>query len=183
MTTISAWLSGRLPDAWFVEAPEVSVDKDEIVVVGRIPAPDRAPDPAPDTAPGPTPDAADDDGEHETRAAERGRIQRWREETRGQRIRIAQEAERQFGRKVAWGAACGETRVLFTHLSIPVMTRLRQPERQVLDTLVEAGVARSRSDALAWSVRLVAQHEADWIQQLRDALVAVQEARRTGPAA
>ena len=117
------------------------------------------------------------------RAAELGRIQRWREETRAQRIRVAQEAERQFDRKVAWGAACGGTRVLFTHLSVPVMTRLRQPERQVLDTLVEAGVARSRSDALAWSVRLVAQHEADWIQQLRDALVAVQEARQAGPAA
>ena len=175
MTTISAWLSGRLPDEWFVEAPEVSVDKDEIVIVGRIPAPDTAPDATP----------ADEIGETETetRAAERGRIQRWREETRAARIRIAQEAERQFDRKVAWGAACGETRMLFTHLSVPVMTRLRQPERQVLDTLVEAGVARSRSDALAWSVRLVAQHEADWIQQLRDALVAVQEARKAGPAA
>ena len=172
MTTISAWLSGRLPDEWFVEAPEVSLDKDEIVIVGRIPAPG--------TASGTTP--ADED-DTETRAAERGRIQRWREDTRAQRIRIAQEAERQFDRKVAWGATCGETRVLFTHLSVPVMTRLRQPERQVLDTLVEAGVARSRSDALAWSVRLVAQHEADWIQQLREALVAVQEARKAGPAA
>ena len=172
MTTISAWLSGRLPDEWFVEAPEVSVDKDEIVIVGRIPAPDATPAEVPQT-----------ETETEARAAERGRIQRWREETRAARIRIAQEAERQFDRKVAWGAACGETRVLFTHLSVPVMTRLRQPERQVLDTLVEAGVARSRSDALAWSVRLVAQHEADWIAQLRDALVAVQEARRAGPAA
>jgi Arc/MetJ-type ribon-helix-helix transcriptional regulator len=171
MTTISSWLSGRLPDEWFVEAPEVSVDKDEIVIVGRIPAPDTTPSPE------------ENEHETETRAAERGRIQRWREETRGARIRIAQEAERQFDRKVAWGAACGETRVLFTHLSVPVMTRLRQPERQVLDTLVEAGVARSRSDALAWSVRLVAQHEADWIEQLRDALVAVQEARKAGPAA
>ena len=172
MTTISAWLSGRLPDEWFVEAPEVSVDKDEIVIVGRIPAPDAAPDTTPQN-----------ETETETRAAERGRIQRWREDTRAARIRIAQEAERQFDRKVAWGATCGETRLLFTHLSVPVMTRLRQPERQVLDTLVEAGVARSRSDALAWSVRLVAQHEADWIQQLRDALVAVQEARKAGPAA
>jgi Arc/MetJ-type ribon-helix-helix transcriptional regulator len=180
MTTISAWLSGRLPDSWFVEAPEVSVDKDEIVVVGRIPAPESTPDPTPAEDDGDA-RAAEDDGD--ARAAETGRIQRWREETRGQRIRIAQEAEQRFGRKVAWGAACGETRVLFTHLSVPVMTRLRQPERQVLDTLVEAGVARSRSDALAWSVRLVAQHEADWIQQLRDALVAVQEARTAGPAA
>ena len=35
------------------------------------------------------------------------------------------------------------------------MTRLRMPERRVLDTLVDAGVARSRSHALAWCVRLV----------------------------
>src|SRR5690349_9866555 len=117
MTTISAWLSGRLPDEWFVEAPEVSVDKDEIVVVGRIPAPETAPDPTPDTAPDTAPGGEDDGAaEADARAAERGRIQRWREETRGQRIRVAQEAERQFGRKVAWGAACGETRMLFTHL-------------------------------------------------------------------
>src|SRR4051812_19821012 len=120
MTTINAWLSGRLPDEWFVEAPEVSLDKDEIVIVGRIPAPDTAPE----TAPGTTPTDEQHETEHETeaRAAERGRIQRWREETRAQRIRIAQEAERQFDRKVAWGAACGETRMLFTHLSVPVMT-------------------------------------------------------------
>ena len=50
---------------------------------------------------------------------------------------------------------CGDTSELFTPASVPVMTRLRQPERIVLDTLVDAGVARSRSDALAWAVRLV----------------------------
>ena len=64
---------------------------------------------------------------------------------------------------------------------MPVMTRLRQPERQVLDTLVESGVARSRSDALAWCVRLVGKHEADWMQDLRDALVHVQKVRAEGP--
>ena len=50
------------------------------------------------------------------------------------------------------------------------MTRLRLADRRVLDTLIDAGVARSRSEALAWCVRLVAQHEADWIQELRDAM-------------
>ena len=49
------------------------------------------------------------------------------------------------------------------------MTRLRQPQRQVLDTLVDAGVARSRADALAWCVRLVGQHEDDWLGELREA--------------
>ena len=61
------------------------------------------------------------------------------------------------------------------------MTRLRQPERQVLDTLVDAGVARSRSDALAWSVRLVGQHADDWLGQLREAMSEVDKLRSDGP--
>ena len=61
------------------------------------------------------------------------------------------------------------------------MTRLRQPERQVLDTLVEAGVARSRSDALAWSVRLVGDNSETWLAELREALTAVQKVREQGP--
>ena len=85
-----------------------------------------------------------------------GRIGRFRSETREQRIEIALEAQARYQRKVSWGASLGGTTALFTHVAAPVMTRLRQPERQVLDTLVDAGVARSRSDALAWSVRLVA---------------------------
>ena len=95
----------------------------------------------------------------------------------------ADEAELKFDRKVAWGARSGETSVLFTHLAIPVMTRLRQPERQVLDTLVDAGVARSRADAMAWCVRLVGRNEKEWLDKLRDALVAVGEARDKGPSA
>ncbi|MDE9364629.1 hypothetical protein PZ938_03345 [Luteipulveratus sp. YIM 133132] len=164
MSDIHGWLIGRLPDEWFEAEPEVTVDREEIVVVGTLPTPD-----------------VEDTGEAAHRGAEAGRIKRFREDTRQQRMRIADEAERRFGRKVAWGAQCGETRELFTNLSIPVMTRLRQPERQVLDTLVAAGVARSRSEALAWSVRLVAEHEGDWIAELQDALTAVHEARRAGP--
>ena len=96
-------------------------------------------------------------------------------------MRIADDAEQRTGRKVAWGAQCGGTRQVFTNLSVPVMTRLRMPEREVLDTLVGAGVARSRSDALGWCVRLVRDHEGEWIQQLQDALVAVRAARASGP--
>src|SRR2546429_558937 len=109
------------------------------------------------------------------------RIQRFREETREQRMRIAQAAERRFGRRMSWGASAGGERLLFTTLSIPVMTRLRLPERQGPGTPVGAGVARSRSDALAWCVRLVAKHEAEWIAELREALVRVGELRRKGP--
>ena len=164
-STFAGWFAGRLPDDWFTEAPEVTVDREEILVVGTLAEPDY-------------PDGADDVARA---AARRARIQRFREETREQRMRIADEAEHQTGRKVAWGAECGDERRIFTSLAVPVMTRLRMPERQVLDTLVGAGVARSRSDALAWCVRLVRDHEGDWIEQLRDALVAVEEARQAGP--
>jgi hypothetical protein len=160
--SISSWLTGRLPDEWFDGAPEVTVDRDEILVVGRLSAPDAGED---------------------ARAGESGRIARFREDTREQRMRIAREAEHHFGRKVAWGAACGEARAVFTSLSVPVMTRLRQPERQVLDTLVDAGVARSRSEALGWCVRLVGEHTGDWLASLREALESVHKVREAGPGA
>lgn len=165
MDEIAAWLVGRLPEEWFTGAPSVTVDRDEIVVAGALAAPGVAGE------------------EPAVRAAEAGRIKRFREETRGHRMRIADETEARFGRKVAWGASCGQTRQVFTSLSVPVMTRLRQPERQILDTLVEAGIARSRSDALAWSVRLVGQHHGDWVADLHTALAAVRETRASGPAA
>jgi hypothetical protein len=152
----AAWFAGRLPEGWFTGAPDVSVDRDEIVVVGTVEAP-------------------------EGEAAEAGRITRFREETREARIEIANEAEQRYGRKVAWGATAGGTTELFTTISVPVMTRLRQQERRVLDTLVDAGVARSRSDALAWCVKLVGHHQEEWIAGLREALVAVEEARSRGP--
>ncbi|MDQ1683654.1 MAG: hypothetical protein QOC82_391 [Frankiaceae bacterium] len=154
---ITGWLSGRLPEDWFTGEPEVTVDRDEILVVGRL--------------------AALEGGTE----AETGRIGRFRDETRERRMQIAREAEQRYGRKVAWGAECGETRQVFTSLSVPVMTRLRQPERRVLDTLVDAGVARSRSDALAWAVRLVGRHTEDWLGQLREAMADVERVRAAGP--
>jgi hypothetical protein len=163
---IRGWIIGRLPEGWFTGPPDVHVDGDEVLVVGDLAEPEPV-----------------DDAGQEARAASReARLQRFREETREQRMRIAGEAERRFGRKVSWGASVGGERQLFTTLSIPVMTRLRLGERQVLDTLVEAGVARSRSEALAWCVRLVGKHQADWITELREALVRVGELRRRGPA-
>jgi len=152
---IRGWFHGRLPDEWFPGGLEVTVDREEVVVVGTIAAPE----------PG----------------AELGRIKRFREDTREARITIAEEAEARFGRKVSWGVRVNDERYLFTHLAVPVMTRLRQRERVVLDTLIDAGVARSRSDALAWCVRLVEEHEGDWINELRDALVHVEEVRKRGP--
>ena len=98
-------------------------------------------------------------------------------------MEIAREAEHRYDAKVSWGLSVGEHSELWTHVAAPVMTRLRQPQRMVLDTLVDAGVARSRADALAWCVRLVGQHEDDWLAELRDAMTAVEDVRAKGPAA
>ena len=96
-------------------------------------------------------------------------------------MKIADEAEARYGRKLAWGASIGDTTVLFTNLAVPAMTRLRHDERRVLDTLVDAGVARSRSDALAWCVRLVGEHTDEWLASLRDAMSSVDKLRAEGP--
>ena len=160
----AAWFAGRLPDGWFTGTPTVTVDREEIVVVGELPALDA--------------EVTDEAGRA---AAEAGRISRFREQTREERIEIARQAEHRYGRKVAWGAKLGSTEELFTTLAVPVMTRLRQPERLVLDTLVDAGVARSRSEALAWAVRLVGEHAESWLSELRSAMSAVDDLRREGP--
>lgn len=148
------WFSENVPDDWF-EALRTMVDRDEIMVVGSV------------AAGGDEPNIS--------------RIERFREETRDERIAVAIQAEAKFGRKVSWSTECGETSGTFTHLAVPVMTRLRIGERHTLDTLVSAGVARSRSDALGWCVRLVSKHEGDWLDELREAIVAVDKIRATGP--
>jgi hypothetical protein len=163
---IQAWFTGRLPDGWFTGPPEVSTDNEEILIKGELADVELAAGTA----------------EEGKAAARQARIDRFREESREARMKIADEAQRQFGRKVAWAASSGGEEKTFTTLSIPVMTRLRMPERRVLDTLVEGGVARSRSEALAWCVRLVGKHQGDWIGQLREALVKVGEVRGQGPA-
>ena len=164
---LRGWFAGRLPDAWFSAGPDVSIDREEILVVGEIADVELGADAT---------DAA-------RAAARASRVERFREETRGERMEIAEDAQHRFRKVVSWGVRVGDETHLFTTASIPVMTRLRQPERRILDTLVEAGVARSRSDALAWCVKLVGENEAAWIGSLRDALRAVEEARKTGPTA
>ena len=162
---IGAWFSGRVPGTWFEGGPTIEIDGDEIQVVGVLEPPELA----------------DGAGADEVRVAEQARISGFREESRGARMRIADEAQPAFRRSVSWGAVCGDSKILFTTAGVPVMTRLRMGDRRVLDTLIDAGVARSRSEALAWCVRLVAEHEAEWIQELRDAMAAVTEVRNHGP--
>jgi len=168
---LRGWFVGRLPEAWQADRPEVTADREEITVVLHLP----------------DVQLSEDTSDAERAEARKGRAKAFREESREHRMEIAREAEHRYDRKVSWGVAIGTGeephRELFTHIAAPVMTRLRQPERLVLDTLVDAGVARSRSEALAWCVRLVGRHEGDWLTELRDAMGAVADVRRKGPAA
>src|SRR6476646_10522428 len=105
---VAGWFAGRLPDGWFTGPVDLTIDRDEITVVGTLAEPDA--------------------GEGDPAAARAGRIARFREETRSQRMAVADAAQERYGRSVAWGAACGHELELFTTLSVPVMTRLRQAE-------------------------------------------------------
>ena len=165
MDELRGWFAGRIPDDWFTGPVEVTVDREEILVVGALAEVK----------------AAKGAAEGEAAAARESRIDGFREDTRGARMHIAEEAQRRFRRVVSWGVTLDGETELFTTAAVPVMTRLRMPERRVLDTLVDAGVARSRSDALAWCVRLVRSHEGEWIDELRDALVHVEAVRARGP--
>lgn len=165
MDELRGWFAGRIPDDWFTGPLDVTVDREEILVVGDLAEVK----------------AAKGAGEAEAASARESRVDGFREETRSARMRIAEEAQRRFRRHVSWGVRLGGETQHFTTAAVPVMTRLRMRERGVLDTLVDAGVARSRSEALAWCVKLVGDNEQAWIEQLRGALGAVQEARGKGP--
>lgn len=161
---VAAWFAGRSPDGWFTAVPRVLVDRDEILVIGELALPEHLPA-----------------GEDARQVALAARIARFREDTREQRIRIADEAQARWRRVVSWGASCDGLEQRFTTASVPVMTRLRLEDRLVLDTLIDAGVARSRSEAMAWCVRLVGHHQGDWIKRLREAMAAVEQVRADGP--
>ena len=165
-SNIEAWFIGRIPTDWAATAPpSIVIDREEITLTITVEAPALA----------------DDASDADRAEAVAGRITGFREDTRDQRIGIARDAEHRFERKVAWAVTVGDRTELFTHVAAPVMTRLRQPERLVLDTLVAANVARSRADALAWCVRLVGQHADDWLTDLREAMTAVDDVRAKGP--
>jgi hypothetical protein len=164
---VRGWFTGRVPDEWQQAPVDVSVDREEIIVGLTIV----------------DVDLPEGTSEAELEEARSGRAKAFREDTRGKRMTIAQEAQRRFDRTVSWQVTVGDHTELFTHVAAPVMTRLRQPQRQVLDTLVDAGVARSRSEALGWCVRLVGQHEDDWLGELREAMSAVADVRAKGPGA
>ncbi len=159
---LRGWFAGNLPDDWFTEPVSVSFDREEIIVTGILAEPRIA---------------DGDDGD----IAVAARIAAFREDTREQRMAIADRAQLLFERHVSWAARCGDEHRRFTTASVPVMTRLGMDERAILDTLIDAGVARSRSEALSWCVRLVADNEADWLGRLREAMSDLERLRREGP--
>jgi len=162
---LTGWFTGRIPQGWYVSPPEIRADRDEIWIVGTLPDVGLPSDATADAA----------------AAARSGRIEQHREDTRAERMQISEEAQRRFGRPASWGAKCGDVSEMFTHLALPAMTRLRMPEREVLDALVDAGVARSRAHALAWCVRLVQRNQAEWLKELRSAIEKVGAVRQQGP--
>ncbi len=165
LAELAAWFAGRTPDQWFDGPLTVRADRDEIIVTGQLAAPKAAPE-----------------GSEAEIIAAQSRIVAFREETRLDRMKIADAAQQRFQRHVSWAAVCGDVEATFTNASVPVMTRLRFEERQVLDTLIDTGVARSRSEALAWCVSQVATHQSEWIDRLREAMTEVERIRKQGPA-
>lgn len=184
--TVSRWFEEQVPTAWRAGSLEVLIDDDEILVVVPLAAAEPSNKTEAPVAPAATeqgdPGTEGSSPEAEASRPDPGRvIAEFRAETKEERIAVARQAEGLFRRHVSWGATSEGTRQLFTTLTVPVMTRLRLPDRALLDTLVESGVARSRSDAVAWCVRLVSKHESDWVEELRQALVEVRRVRQEGP--
>jgi hypothetical protein len=160
---IGGWFAGRVPKDWFSGAPEVRTDEQEAWVIGTLP------------------DVQVQGSKDAVASARAGRIKQFREDTREQRMRISEEAQQRFRKSIAWGVRIGDVEEIFTHLAMPTMTRLRLPERALLDTLIDAGIARNRAHALAWCVRLVERNQKEWLAELRDAIAKVGQVRQQGP--
>jgi hypothetical protein len=146
-------INPMIPGGWFEGPPELTIDDDEILLVGILAG------------------AGPGDGDPGA----------FREATRAARMEIADRVQPATGRSVAWGVTTGADTTVFTSLGVPVMTRLRINEREVLDTLLAAGVAKSRSEALAWCVRFVGQKETSWLKELRTSIESVSRVRAEGP--
>src|SRR3569832_1235983 len=89
---VAAWLQGRLPDEWVSTAPDVSVDRDEILITLTLTAPEV--------------DGAEASA---VASAETGRISRFREDTQKEQKQETRKAKHRYGRRVAWGATAGGT--------------------------------------------------------------------------
>ena len=163
-TQAAAWFAGHIPDSWFTGPITVRHDREEMQVHGTLAVPTSAPE-----------------GDDAQKVAAQARIAGFREDTRAQRMQIAEAAQAKWGRTVSWTVSCGEVDAEYTTAAVPVMTRLRFDQRQVLDTLIETGVVRSRSEGLAWCVAQVATHQEEWFSRLKAAMTEVERIRNEGP--
>lgn len=154
---IQTWLAEQLPHELTAAPPEVRLYDDELVVTLQV-----------------APPAADngDEGELEQRL-----IARLRETSRPLRMQLARDLQHRLHVPVAWGMRCGATETIFTSRTVPVMTRLNRREREVLDTLVAAGVAETRSAALAYTVRAFAEAHGEWLDEVGIVIEQVQQVR------
>ena len=132
---VRGWFAGRLPQDWTLQSPQVTVDREEITVLVTLAAPETGPDA----------------GEVERESAAAGRAKAWREQTREERMRLADEAEHRFARKLAWGVVIETRRELFTHLAVAEVPALKQagivdkgmiPKVDSAVTAVRAGVEK-----------------------------------------
>lgn len=150
---LAQWLCGQLPASVLGNDPEVTIDADELLIILTLET-----------------EMFVDEGEATRRRAEQELVERLRSQTRQLRIQLGRHLERTYGCAVSWGMRAGETLELFTPNTAPVMTRLSRQERQVLDTLIAANIAHTRSAALSYIVRLFAAEHQEWLNTVQQAV-------------
>ena len=145
------WLLSQLPASVVGSDPEITIDADELLIILTLNTETLV-------------------GEGEAlKNAEHALLERQRSETRALRIQLGRQLERTCGYAVSWGMRAGGTVQLFTPNTTAVMTRLTREERQVLDTLIAANVANTRSAALGYIVRTFAVEHQDWLHKAQQA--------------
>ena len=157
---LQAWLHARLPSSLMVEPPHIKAYRDEIVIMLHLGSPP----------------SSEGDSEQQ-QSAEQEMIAQQREMSRPMRMKLAKQLQKRLGKTVSWGMRAGASEMLFTTRTVPVMTRLGRAEREVLDTLVAAGVAETRSSALAYTVRTFALEHVEWLNEVREAIEQVEQVR------
>ena len=148
---LTRWLLSQLPASVTGSDPEITLDADELLIILNLNTDSLK------------------DGCEALKKREQELIERRRSETRKLRIQLGRQLEEISGCAVSWGMQAGGTVELFTMNTVAVMTRLSHAERQVLDTLIAANVANTRSAALAYIVRAFAIEHQEWLNQAQEA--------------
>jgi hypothetical protein len=143
-------LAEQLPAHLLGEEPELTLEDDELLVVMQV-----------------NTDGVTGEGK-ERRLGEQELIMRLRQESRALRIQLARAIHHDYGFVVSWGMRAGETLRMFTsNATKPVMTRLTREERKVLDSIIAANIANTRSAAISYIIRIYAREHQDWLQEVQ----------------